>query len=112
MRVISSMYSAVKSCIKYQSSHSQFFSSVIGLKQGDPSSPLLLMLFINDIVQNINSDLNNIFTVDEFQIFMLLYADDAVVFARSPEVLQSILNDLERYCTSWGLKINIAKPKQ
>ena len=57
------------------------------------------MLFINDIVQNINSDLNNIFTVDEFQIFMLLYADDAVVLARSLEVLQSILNDLERYCT-------------
>ena len=42
---------------------------------------------------------------------MLLYADDAVVFARSPEVLQSILNDFERYCTSRGLKINIAKTK-
>ena len=111
VRAISSMYSVVKSCIKYQSSHSQFFSSEIGLKQGDPSSPLLFMLFINDIVQNINADLDNIFTVDEFQIFMLLYADDAVVFARSPEVLQSILNDLERYCTSWGLKINIAKTK-
>ena len=64
------------------------------------------MLFINDIIQNVNSDFDNIFTIDELQIFILLYADDAVVFARSPEVLQSILNDIESYCTTWGLKIN------
>ena len=69
------------------------------------------MLFINDIVQNINSDLNNIFTIDECQLFMLLYADDAVVFAKSPETLQSILNYLELYCTTWGLNINISKTK-
>ena len=111
MEAISSMYLIVKSCIRYQSSKSDFFSSHIGLKQGDPSSPLLFMLFINDIIQNVNSDFDNIFTIDELQIFMLLYADDAVVFARSPEVLQSILNDIESYCTTWGLKINTVKTK-
>lgn len=42
---------------------------------------------------------------------MLLYADDAVLFARSPEALQSILTDLERYCRIWGLKINTSKTK-
>ena len=41
----------------------------------------------------------------------MLYADDAVVFAKSPEVLQSILNDIESYCSIWGLKINTAKTK-
>ena len=34
----------------------------------------------------------------------MLYADDAVVFAKSPEVLQSILYDIESYCTIWDLK--------
>ena len=57
------------------------------------------MFFINDLIQNINSDLDSIFTVDEIQIFVLLYADDAVLFAKSPCALQSILSDLERYCT-------------
>ena len=111
VQAISLMYLIVKSCIRYQSSKSDFFSSHIGLKQGDPSSPLLFMLFINDIIQNVNSDFDNIFTIEELQIFMLLYADDAVVFARSPEVLQSILNDIESYCTTWGLKINTVKTK-
>ena len=35
------------------------------------------MLFINDIVQNINTNLDDIFTIDELQLFLLLYADDA-----------------------------------
>ena len=42
---------------------------------------------------------------------MLLYADDAVVFSKCPEGLQSILNDLELYCRTWGLSINISKTK-
>ena len=65
------------------------------------------MLFISDIIQNVNSDFDNIVTVDKLQIFMLLYAYDVVVFARSVEVLQSILKDIE---TS-GLKINTVKTK-
>ena len=70
------------------------------------------MFFINDIAQKINSDIESIFTIDEIQIFMLLYADDAVLFAKSPAALQSILNDLERYCALWGLKINVKRQKQ
>ena len=100
------MYSVVKSCVRYQSHTSRFFNSYNGLKQGDPSSPLLFMLVINDIRQNINTDLQLIFTIDEMSLFLLLYADDAVVFAKSLEVLQSILNDIEAYCILWGLKIN------
>ena len=76
----------------------------MGLKQGDPCSPLLFMLFINDIIENINADFENVFRIEELRIFMLLYADDAVVFAKSPTVLQSMLNDIELYCGTWGLK--------
>ena len=54
----------------------------MGLKQGDPSSPLLLMLFINDIIEKINSSFENVFRIEELRIFMLLYADDAVVIAK------------------------------
>ena len=111
VKTLNAMYSVVKSCVRHRSAYSRFFHSYIGLKQGDPCSPILFMLFINDIVQNIKSDSNDIFTVDDMQLFLLLYCDDAVVFAKSPEVLQSMLYDIETYCTQWGLKINTKKTK-
>ena len=82
------MYTVVKSCMRYKSSYSTFFSSNVGLKQGDPSSPLLFMLFVNDIVDNINTDLDNIFNINELKLFLILYADDQVVFTTFLESLQ------------------------
>ena len=111
VKALSSMYTVVKSCIHFQSSRSRFFSSHIGLKQGDPSSPLMFMMFINYIAQNMHANFDEIFTVNELRLFILLYADDAVIFAKSPRVLQSLLYDLEAYCLRWGLKINTSKTK-
>ena len=81
VKAIKAMYTTVKLCIRYKSSFSQFFTSHIGLKQGDPSSPLLFMLFVNDIVNNINVDLNGVFTINELKLFLILFADDQVVRA-------------------------------
>ena len=68
-------------------------------------------MFVNDLTANINSDLNEIFTIDELKLFLVLYADDQVVFAKSPATLQLLLNDIEQYCRLWGLKINTSKTK-
>ena len=69
------------------------------------------MMFISDINQNINSDLDGIFNINDIKLSILLYADDQVVFAKSPESLQRMLLDIENYCNTWGLKINTSKTK-
>ena len=74
IKALRSMYTVVKSCIRYQSSFCRFFNSYNGLKQGDPCSPILFMFFINDIMQSINTNFDQIFTVDEIRLFLLLYA--------------------------------------
>ena len=69
------------------------------------------MLFVNDILENIKSNLDGIFTVIELKLFLILFADDQVVFAKTPDTLQSLLTDIEHYCTEWSLKINTSKTK-
>ena len=61
------------------------------MKQGDPLSALLFVFFIYDIVQKVasNDDQNSISLHDVNQ-FMLLYADDAVLFGKSPQLLQQM----------------------
>ena len=72
-----------------------------------------MSLFLNDILDNINSDLDGTLTIDDVQLFLLLFADDAVVFSQDPKTLQSILNDIENdnSCISCGLKLNTNKTK-
>ena len=40
---------------------------------------------------------------------MLLYADDQVLIANTPQALKSLLKNLEMYCKTNFLKININK---
>ncbi len=44
-----------------------------------------------------------------FKLYLLLYADDTVVFAESAPELQSALNAMYLYCETWNLTVNTAK---
>ena len=44
-------------------------------------------------------------------MFILLYADDTVIFAETPESLQSAINAMYEYCKKWDLKMNVSKTK-
>ena len=46
-----------------------------------------------------------------FKLYILLNADDTVIFAESKEELQSALNDIYLYCKSWYLQVNPSKAK-
>lgn len=102
------MYSTVRAIIKHNRQTSNEINSNSGVKQEDSSSSLLCMMFVNDIVSSINTDLNGIFSTEDMKLFLVLFADDQVLFSTS---LQSMLNDIESYCTAYGLKINVAKTK-
>ncbi len=108
---LKAMYNAVKLCVKFNAELSPFFSYNTGVKQGDPSSPLLAMFFLNDLIDNITSERPEIITLENIRLFLILYADDMILFAKSPECLQLMLNEVENYCNLWGLKINVSKTK-
>jgi len=63
-------------------------------------------MFLNDIeAMYVTSGLDGIEVV-MFKIFLILYADDIVIFDNSADVLQTSLNLLDNYCSGWRLEIN------
>lgn len=113
INMIKSIYRSVKACIKDASnmSYSDMFDISLGVKQGEPLSPLLFILFINDVKDSV--DFHNLTEsdIDTLSIFMLLFADDIALFTTDPVSLQHQLNSLYMYSCNWGLKINIKKTK-
>jgi len=105
------MYYSVKAAVRSNNETSPFLDSNIGVKQGDPSFSLLFLLFINDILTIFYDNIEGLFLQDDLKVFILLFADDAVRFAHTPEALQSLPNDLQYYCTTWKLKVNTSKTK-
>ena len=93
------MYAATKLCICHFSTLSEFFDSNVGVKQGEPLSPFLIIMYINDVYEYINS--GNDLDVEQLAIFMLLFADDMVIMSKDSLELQTMLNRVYDYCVEW-----------
>lgn len=63
------------------------------------------------MVAELSIDGGDIFTLQNVQLFMLMYADDTVLFSLSAVGLQSMLNKLSVYCNNAGINVNIDKTK-
>ena len=109
--IIRSMYENIKLRVKCLSSLSDVFSCDVGLLQGEIISPFLFALFINDIELNLQENLNDGISIDKLQLYLLLFADDAVIFSETRAGLQNHLNNLESYCQKWNLTVNVNKTK-
>ena len=118
-KIIYNLYQNIKSCIKYSGKQSAFFLSHRGVRQGENLSPVLFCLFLNDLEDYLR---NNNYTgitldlpendVDMFlKIFVLLYADDTVMFGTDEHTFQENLNTFNDYCNLWKLNINFNKTK-
>ena len=125
MKLIFNLYQNTKACVKLNNKISQSFNCNIGVRQGDNLSPLLFAIFLNDFEHSLSEKYNglgtlndlfkNVSTNDEIltllKLYVLLYADDTIVMAESPNELQLALNAVSDYCQTWKLKINIEKTK-
>ena len=95
---IKSMYTNTQSCIQLQQTFTNWFSVLNGVKQGDNLSPSLFALYINDLVQELNSIGCGI-RIETYVINILLYADDIVLVAENENILQKLLDKLYEWCS-------------
>jgi hypothetical protein len=113
INMIKAIYKNVKACIKLGSTmqSSDFFDVTLGVKQGEPLSPLLFILFVNDISSCIDFNYLNENDLNLLSMYLILFADDIVIFTTGQESLQNQLDNLYVYSEKWGLKINVNKTK-
>ena len=88
---------------------SNSFRSRVGVRQGDPLSPALFKVYINDIVKYVDNDSAPMLAGDKVQC--LLFADDIVLLSTSQEGLQNSVRGLEKFVLDWNINVNTSKTK-
>ena len=111
LNVIKSMYQNVRSKVKFDQKVSESFQCYLGVRQGESLSPFLFSMYLNDLEDEFYIKGAKCIDVGMLKLFILLYADDIVIFSESPEEMQSSLDILNNYCNKWKLKVNIGKTK-
>ena len=71
----------------------------------------MFSIFLNDIEMQLAQDDNECITIEQLSIYLLLFADDAVIFSETPSGLQKSLDNTECYCKRWNLTVNVEKTK-
>lgn len=86
---------------------SKTFTIEDGLQQDTVNSPVLFSLFINDLLQEFETNIN--------YVNILAFADDLIIYKNSNKVscinaaLQLAFNKVNSFCKLWHLKINMNK---
>ena len=64
---------------------------------------------MENIIETNNPD--KYLQIDTVTIFMLLFADNAVLMSKTANGLQNLLDKMCIYCNKWKLTVNISKTK-
>ena len=111
LNIMRSMYSEVKSQVRYTGTTSAVFDSYLGVRQGESLSPFLFSIYVNDLRETLEEKGVDGVTVGDLKLCLLLYADDSILMSNSREDLQDSLDYVHDYCQRWRLYVNVAKTK-
>ena len=90
-KTLRAIYTSVKSCVKTRKGLTPTFDCSTGVRQGCCISPILLSFFLSNLKSFVSADSHGI-DLDLCKIFLLLFADDLVMFAECKIVLQRLLD--------------------
>ena len=117
---IKNMYENITSRITTSEGNSMFFPCQTGVRQGENLSPIMFSIYLYDLESNLHLHMapgincetsEDVDYVIFLKLFLLLFADDTVLFSNSREDPQDTLNLIETYCDKWKLTVNITKTK-
>jgi hypothetical protein len=111
VQALQSMYRVVRARVRAGADLTEEFLCPLGVKQGEVCSPVLFSLFINELTKDIvNRGRHGIqLSPDLIELFILLFADDVILFSDTVVGLQTQLNILCESAKRLGLIVNLDK---
>ncbi|UYV84200.1 hypothetical protein LAZ67_X001501 [Cordylochernes scorpioides] len=112
VKLIKCYYENMTAAVRWNNSITEFIEIRSGVLQGDPLSPCLVLLFINDLIKIFDdSGLSGRYLPNFRNIHLLLYADDIVLIGDSKINLQLKINILKTYLETNLLTLNEKKSR-
>ena len=102
IRIICSLYEADRAVIRSEGESSREWENIMGVKTGDPLSPLLFILFFDGLVESLTLEGRGVM-VGDTKIPCLLLADDVGLLAGDYAEAQASLDCAARWATANGL---------
>ena len=84
---------------------------MLGLMQGEVLSQILFSFYVNDFEREFIASNCIPYELGQLNLFLLLYADDMILFSETDTGLQNQLNKLSECAASLDLTVNIKKTK-
>ena len=85
LNVIKSIYSNLKSRVKFDNRVSSDFTCCFGVRQGECLSPILFSMYLNNIVREYILKGAEGIDIGMLKLFLLLHADDVILFANDKD---------------------------
>lgn len=102
IRAIRGLYQRTESAVISDYRDSQWFEITSGVRQGSVLSPLLFIIYMDNIMKNI-------IEADGYATSTFAYADDVALISDSVEILQGTVNRWFEHLNEMGMELNIEK---
>lgn len=118
LRAIRSLYADTPAAVRVNGNYTRAFPVSLGVRQGGVLSPLLFLVFINDLLKelkdrNLGVVVPRVVRPSPFQkaerLSGLLWADDVVLLTETPQQLREAFALLDTWCQRWLMSTNAAK---